>query len=267
MASLFSGQAATSPVHPAAAAGYVGGAVDTYIQGRPEYPAELSTWLGEVAGIRAGSIVVDLGAGTGKFTRLLLALQAETIAVEPVADMLSRLVRDVPGAVGLQGSASSIPLPAASADVVVCAQAFHWFANTAALDEIVRVLRPGGRLVLVWNLRDAQVPWVQRMDRLVNAYEGDVPRFYKGSWRHAFPHAGLGVLQGWEFANAHVGAPEDVILKRVLSTSFISALPQAQRDQVRQDLLDLIADEPALRGRDVVPVPYRTFAFCALKLS
>lgn len=260
------GPAMTIPLHRAAATGYAVGA-DTYVKGRPEYPPELLSWLREVAGVGASTTVVDLGAGTGKFTRLLVATGATVLAVEPVAQMLERLEADLPGVTGMQGTATSIPLPDASADVVVCAQAFHWFASREALDEIVRVLKPGGRLALVWNLRDASVPWVARMNDVADAHEGDVPRFYKGTWRDAFPHPALGELHESRFTNVHTGSPDDVVVKRVLSTSFISALPAEARREVEAQLRGIVDGEPALRGHDVVSVPYLTFAFCARKAS
>ena len=251
-------------VHRTALSGYAAGA-ENYAKGRPDYPPALHEWLRDAVGIGPGATVVDLGAGTGKFTRLLVATGAAVTAVEPVAEMLARLETDIPEATGVQGTATAMPLPDASADAVVCAQAFHWFASTEALDEIVRVLEPGGRLALVWNLRDKRVPWVTRMDAIVDGYEGEVPRFYKGTWREAFPHPALGELKEWQFTHAHSGAPDDVIVKRVLSTSFISALPVAQRGQVEARLRELMAEEPELRGYPTVSVPYRTFAFCCSK--
>jgi SAM-dependent methyltransferase len=250
-------------IHETAAAGYAVGA-DTYVKGRPEYPAGLLDWLRTEAGIGDGTSVVDLGAGTGKFTRLLIASGASVIAVEPVPEMLERLESSNPAAKGLLGTATHIPLPDASQDAVVCAQAFHWFASRDALTEIARVLKPGGRLALVWNLRDAQVPWVARMDAIVDRHEGDVPRFYKGTWRDAFPHPSFTALKERQFANAHVGSADDVIVKRALSTSFISALPDDERQRVARSLHDLIAAEPALQ-QAMVSVPYRTFAFCCTK--
>lgn len=253
-------------IHRAAAAGYAVGA-DTYARGRPGYPPALLAWLRSDVGIGPGGTVVDLGAGTGKFTPLLLATGAAVIAVEPVAQMLARLTADAPGATAVQGTATAIPLPDASVDAVVCAQAFHWFATRAALDEIARVLKPGGRLALVWNVRDARVPWVAAMDAITNAHEGDVPRVHTGAWRQAFPHPAFGGLHEAQFAHAHRGAAEDVVVKRVLSTSFISALPDDERQRVDAQLRALVADTPALRDAAVVSVPYRTCAFLARRMA
>ncbi|OWQ90360.1 SAM-dependent methyltransferase [Roseateles aquatilis] len=258
------GPASTPSIHAAAAAGYSAGA-DTYVKGRPDYPPELHAWLRDSVGIVPGAAVVDLGAGTGKFTQLLAKTGADVIAVEPVAEMLARLRVDLPGVTGVQGTATAIPLPDASADVVVCAQAFHWFATTAALDEMARVLKPGGRLALIWNLRDAHVPWVARMNEITDRHEGDVPRFYKGTWRGVFPHPAFEAPSESQFTNAHTGPAEDVIVKRVLSTSFISALPDDQRATVEAQLRRLIDETPDLKDPPHVAVPYLTFAFCARK--
>ncbi|VCU68419.1 putative methyltransferase YcgJ [Pigmentiphaga humi] len=253
-----------STIHHAAADGYTQQA-DAYVRGRPDYPTQIDGWLRDAVGLRAGTTVVDLGAGTGKFTPRLAATGATVIAVEPVPSMLDKLTAALPGVRALTGTAEAIPLPDASADAVVCAQAFHWFAHAAALDEIHRVLKPGGRLALVWNMRDARVPWVARLDAIVNAYENDAPRFYTGAWRAAFPHAGFGPLDERHYPNRHAGPPEHVILDRVRSTSFIAALPERERTQVDTQLRALIDAEPELHGRPEVAVPYDTAAFVAVK--
>ncbi len=146
-------------VHHSAAAGYKT-AADTYIKGRPDYPPQVSQWLTQTLGLDSHKTVIDLGAGTGKFTGRLVATDAQVIAVEPVAQMLEKLSAAWPQVLAVSGTATDLPLPDASVDAVVCAQAFHWFATPEALSEIARVLKPGGKLGLIWNLRDTQVSWV-----------------------------------------------------------------------------------------------------------
>ena len=253
-------------IHHAAADGYGSGA-DTYVKGRPDYPPEVSIWLRDILGLGPDKTVLDLGAGTGKFTPRLLETGATVIAVEPVPAMLAKLSASLPQVRALAGTATAIPLPDACVDAVVCAQAFHWFASSGALDEILRVLKPGGKLGLVWNLRDASIPWVARLDAIVNQAEGDTPRYYTGAWRQVFPHAGFSALQETHFSQEHTGTPEDVLFNRVRSTSFIAALPPAQRQRIDDEIAGLIAAEPALRGQERISVPYRTAAFVAHKVS
>ncbi|HEX6723649.1 MAG TPA: class I SAM-dependent methyltransferase [Gaiella sp.] len=140
-----------------------GAVADAYERARPGYPDDAVRWL-------AGDVpcdVVDLGAGTGKLTRSLVALGHRVTAVEPLEKMLDRLRIAVPGATALLGSAESLPLPDGGADVVTCAQAFHWFDQEVALREIARVLRPGGRIALVWNTRDDSQGWVAELTETV----------------------------------------------------------------------------------------------------
>ncbi|MHC8293943.1 class I SAM-dependent methyltransferase [Pseudomonas sp. LB3P58] len=253
-------------VHHSAAAGYRTGA-DTYVRGRPDYPPQVADWLTGTLGLNADNAVVDLGAGTGKFTGRLMATGAQVIAVEPVAQMLEKLSEAFPEVLAVSGTAMDLPLPDASVDVVICAQAFHWFASAEALTEIARVLKPGGKLGLVWNLRDTRVSWVPKLDAIVNALEGDSPRYYTGAWRQAFPHPAFGPLAEQRFSHGHTGSPEDVIFNRVRSTSFVAALPASERAKVDEQLRALIAAELELRGRDVLTVPYVTAAFVAVKSS
>ena len=136
--------AVMSDVHATAALGF-GRAADTYVRGRPDFPPAALSWLREDLGVRPGTPVIDLGAGTDKFTRLLVEAGATVTAVEPIAAMREQLCRELPDVKALAGNAQHIPLADASVGAVVCAQAFHWFATPEALAEIRRVLKSGGQ--------------------------------------------------------------------------------------------------------------------------
>lgn len=250
-------------IHAAAGIGFAAEAA-TYVRGRPDYPAELLAWIEDELAIGPGRVVLDLGAGTGKFTRLLARTAAQVVAVEPVAQMRARLSADLPAVRTLEGSAEAIPLAAGEVDAVVCAQAFHWFATETALREIRRVLRAGGRLGLVWNVRDESVDWVAEITRIITPFEGDAPRFYKGEWRRPFASGLFGNLQMKAIDYQHVGPAQEVIIDRFMSVSFIAALPAEQKVVVEGQLQELVRSHPQLRGRDRVAFPYRTEAYCCV---
>ena len=159
------------------------------------------------------------------------------------------------------GTAEATGLSSGSLGAIVCAQAFHWFSSRATLDEFARVLKPGGRLGLVWNVRDESVDWVAKLTRIVAPYEGDAPRFWKQTWREAFPHPALGPAHETVFEHEHVGPPAQVIVDRFMSVSFIAALPADEQARVRAQIEALIASHPALRGREGLRFPYQTRAF------
>ncbi|HEJ9096017.1 class I SAM-dependent methyltransferase [Serratia odorifera] len=256
----------TQSIHHAAATGYQSNA-DRYVKGRPGYPAEIADWLRNDIGLQAGKTVIDLGAGTGKFTPRLLDSGAEVIAVEPIAPMLDRLAAALPQVKTLAATADALPLADESVDAVVCAQSFHWFATPQALAEIQRILKPGGKLGLVWNSRDARVSWVRKLNQIVDRYQGDAPRFYTGEWRRLFPGKGFAPLHEQAFMFGHHGAVEDVLYNRVRSTSFIAALPQAQQEQVIEQVRQLVAQQEELHGQEKITVPYQTKAFVTHKLG
>src|SRR5215211_7533331 len=135
-------------IHPTARA--FAQAAEVYERARPDYPREAFDGLA----LERGMHIVDVGAGTGKFTRELVTRGARVTAVEPVREMRDVLARVLPDVEVLEGTAEAIPVGDGVADVVTVAQAFHWFDATRALPEIHRVLRRGGLVALVWNVRD-----------------------------------------------------------------------------------------------------------------
>jgi SAM-dependent methyltransferase len=254
-----------SKIHQSAIAGFSAKA-ETYVKGRPEYPSEVDAWLRSDLGLCKGKTVLDLGAGTGKFSKKLLATEATVFAVDPVPAMLEQLKQRNPGADAKLGSAERIPLADGSLDAVVCAQSFHWFATPEAVAEIRRVLKPGGAWGLIWNVRDESVEWVASLTGIITPYEGDTPRFHTQKWRRVFPAEGFSPLREQHFAHGHTGSPEQVILDRTLSTSFIAALPPDEQNNVASQVRELIAATPELAGKSLVTYPYTTAAFSCTKL-
>lgn len=256
---------ARSDVHSTAQLGFTRQA-EAYRRGRPGYPPQLQDWLRDVLDLGPGRAVAEVGAGTGKFTPLLLATGADVIAVEPVDSMRERITPHQHLRTQA-GTAQATGLAAASLDALVCAQAFHWFADHAALDEFARVMKPGAFLGLVWNERDESVDWVAALARIIAPYEeGDAPRFAKGDWRRAFPHPAFGPLTETVLSHEHVGPPEQVIIDRVLSSSVIAVLPDDEQASVRAQLDHLIATHPALCGRTEIRVPHATRAFVSMRV-
>jgi SAM-dependent methyltransferase len=244
------------PVHHAALA--FDGVGAEYERGRPTYPAEAIAWLVEVLGIGRGRVVLDLAAGTGKLTRLLAPTGARIVAVEPAAGMRRRIEETLPEVEVLGGTAEAIPLADASVDAVTIAQAFHWFDGDAALAEIHRVIRVGGRLGLVWNWREEVEPWRVRLGEIIESHRRDVPRSVEGAWRDAFARTTLfSSLEHARFAIAHELDPE-AIVARVTSVSFIAALPAGAKAEVEDQVRALLANDPATRGRRSLVLPYRT---------
>ena len=247
-------------MHPSARTGfsrYVG----RYEGGRPDYPAGIKNWLEEDLQLRRAKVVLDLGAGTGKLTKRLLAIGLNVIAVEPASAMIDELKRKHPGVDAREGIAEQIPCADAAVDAVVCAQAFHWFANNRAVDEIYRVLKPGGHLGLLWNVRDETVRWVAQLTRIIDGFEGDAPRYRTFQWRDALQGDAFISLPTRRFAHEHIGMPERVIVDRTLSVSFIAALPEAHRRHVADQVRQLIASSPELAARSTVTFPYETVAY------
>lgn len=246
-----------SPVHDRAAVGFDRAGAD-YERGRPGYPEPaLRVLVGEL-GLRPGRTVVDLAAGTGKLTRLLLRSGATVIAVEPVAGMRDQLVRRSPEVQALDGTAEQIPLADGSADAVTVAQAFHWFDAHAAAREIHRVLRPDGGLAIVWNSWDESVPWVGVMQDIVHEHAGDAPRQANSTWQSELPRTGLFTdLHERTFANI-VAGDLDAVLARVASTSYIAALEPAEHQRVLQRVRAVVSSQAPTRACDQIEMPYTT---------
>jgi SAM-dependent methyltransferase len=203
-----------------------------YERGRPDYPAAAIDRIVDRLDLRPGRTVLDLAAGTGKLTRLLVPSKANVIAVEPVREMRDELERRVRGVAVLAGTAERMPLTDRYVDAVTVGQAFHWFKQDEALREIHRVLRPGGGVALIWNARDERHPVQAALSEVFDELEGDTPRRKQREWRTLLPDSGL--YERCERALFEHDQPVDEqgLIERVVSTSFIAAAPQAVHDEV-----------------------------------
>jgi SAM-dependent methyltransferase len=255
----------TSELHEAAAQGFSGAAA-SYEQGRPTYPPAAVARLARELHLGVDRAVLDLAAGTGKLTALLVGTGATVVAVEPVAEMRAVLERVLPGVRAIPGTAEAIPLAAGSVDAVTVGQAFHWFRGDVALAEIHRVLRPGGGLGLLWNDRDTSIGWVGRLTEIMEPHRGDTPTYRSVAWRDPFERTTLfGPLQHAETRHVHRLPPEDVVA-RVASVSFVAALPEPERQRVLAEVRNLLATDPEIRGRAELELPYRTDVYWAKRV-
>jgi ubiquinone/menaquinone biosynthesis C-methylase UbiE len=218
-------------VHPLAAAGFAA-AAEVYERARPSYPQDAVDWIVERADLRPGRVVVDLAAGTGKLTRLLVASGADLVAVEPVAEMRAKLEDVVPGVEALPGTAERLPFADGSVDVVTVAQAFHWFDHEKALAELHRVLRADGLLVLVWNSRDLDDPLQRELEELLAPVRDGPPAQQETAWRAPLQATALfGPIETCRFRYEQAFTAEQLV-DRVRSTSFVATMRPLDRDEL-----------------------------------
>jgi SAM-dependent methyltransferase len=235
---------------------------DVYERGRPGYPAEAIAAIGLPAGAR----VADVGAGTGKLTRALLAAGLDVVAVEPLDGMRARLVAELPAVEALAGTAEALPLPDASVDAVACGDSFHWFDPQRAAPELARVIRPGGTLAILCNTpaRHAEVPWGAELRELLESIRPEHPGFDGDRERRGTFGAtdSFTPLERSEFANVHA-TDRAGLLANIASISFVALLP-ADRRTALLDRVDAVLREHGVERFDL---PLRTEVSTARRLG
>lgn len=248
-------------VHEVAEEGF-GSEAETYERARPGYPAAAVAWLIEHLRLGPGATVLDLAAGTGKLTRLLVPTGANLLAIEPVAGMGTVLRRMVPGVPVVAGTAEALPLANASLHAVTVAQAFHWFDIDTASREVARVLRPGGRIGLVWNGRDRSVDWADRVWSIMDRVEKRAPWSGHEEWRDTIARGipGFAPAHTSTFHHSVPSTPAGVV-DRIASVSHVVVLPDGGRDRVLDEVRHLLATHPDTARRNLVETPYRVDAY------
>ena len=221
-----------------------------YERGRPSYPPEAVDWLLAPTDTWVARDVLDLGAGTGKLTTRLVERGLQVIAVDPIAEMLEMLRTALPDTPALLGSAEQIPLPDNAVDAVLVAQAWHWFDQERAVAEIARVLRPGGRLGVLWNTRDERSGWVKDFGRIVGLEHDrdnatvDLPEPFTDIATHQV-----------EWTNY---ITPQALIDYVASRSYCITSPAEVRARTLDEVRELLVSHPSLANATGLAMPYIT---------
>lgn len=216
-----------------------------YERGRPSYPPEAIDWL-----LPDGAQdVLDLGAGTGKLTTRLVERGLDVIAVDPIPEMLELLSNSLPDTPALLGTAEEIPLADNSVDAVLVAQAWHWFDPERAVKEVSRVLRPGGRLGLVWNTRDERSGWVKDLGRIIGPEHDPNSEVALGE--------PFGEIERHQVEWTSYLTPQ-ALIDLVASRSYCITSPERVRTQTLEQVRELLSTHPALAHSSGLALPYVT---------
>ena len=218
----------------------------TYQNVRPNYPEAALNWLVP----QTAQDVLDLAAGTGQIAAALAERDLSVVAVEPDPRMRAQL--SDPRVRVLDGTAEDIPLPDQSLDAVVVGQAWHWFRPDQAVRELSRVLRPGGQLGLVWNVRDERVDWVAELGTLM--HRGSSQDLGSETPRVGPPFEPIERADfRWQCSMSH-----QAVLELVSSRSYVIKLPAPDRAQLLANVTRLLESHPALTQQEPVSMPYVT---------
>lgn len=266
-----------------------------YETSRPRYVTKSIDFLlkqSQIHPIHASSKIdiTEVGAGTGIFTECLTNFYTQNIhllkqntqlniyAVEPISEMRKKLeekklsqtvhsdsVELKINVIPLNGTALNLPTQSPLMDVIFCAQSFHCFATKNTLKSFYDVIKQGGALGLVWNMKNAAVDWVKQLVELEEEYNTEnTPRYHKYEWVQVFENQNLfKYVANADFKNSQIG-DLDMIINRVLTTSFISKLDN--KEEVRNRVKKLLIGHPDLKGKTEYELPYITNVFVYQKL-
>lgn len=243
------------PIHRAAFG--LATASEAYERGRPPYPLDATAFLGRELQAGPGTWLLDVAAGTGKLSRALADTGGRVAAVEPVEAMRRVFRQRRAGTWLLGGSPHALPFRDAAMDAAAIGNAFHAFADVRTLREIHRVLKPGGRLGLIWNERDASVPWVGELMSTFEQYRGDAPLYRDGAWMDAFDRFGrFRAVTRRVFPFQQTGNL-DLFLDSLSSISYVASLPRPEREFLLSEATRVIRSRPAASSVGAVSMPYR----------
>ena len=229
-----------------------GTAAADYESGRPTYPPDAVAWLLGTSPLR----VADVGAGTGKLTREVVRQGHDVVAVDPDPGMLAALSLALPGIPTTVGSAEDLPLPDASVDAVTFGQAWHWVDVPTASAEVARVVRPGGTMGLIWNLRDESVPWVAALGEAMGASKAE-SMLSSDEVEVSLP---WGPLAHFSIAWSNPVTIAE-LTAMVRSRSYYIVGDPSTRADIDDNVAHVLADVADVAPGATVPLPYVTHAF------
>ncbi len=229
-----------------------GDVADAYERGRPSYPLDAAVWLTG----RTPSTVVELGAGTGKFTDRLVELRHDVLATDPSDQMLAHLRLRHPELRVVTAPAEAVPVATRSVDTVVAAQSFHWFDAAAALKEAARMLKPEGRIGLLWNQRDERIPWVRKLGTIIGNQDQDVDPTDVLVSSQRFGYVEEATFRHWQPLRKHE------LRDLVLSRSNVAILDPMAQDRLLRKVDDLYEEYD--RGPNGLLLPYVTRCYRAV---
>jgi len=234
--------------HSIANQGFSAGA-DDYAKARPSYPATaLQSFRSDLKLVPSETKILDLAAGTGKFTELLVKEGYQVTAVEPVAEMRAKITEKLPTVNALEGTSWNIPVESESQDVVVIAQAFHWFDDIETLRECQRVLKPNGRLALIWNMESQErSKWVAKLRELYEQHDTKAPQYRKGAWRNVFDTKQAAELfhlplNHRQFTNDFPVHGKEAIWQRIKSKSYVAVMSPEEHQQLQNEVYAILED-------------------------
>jgi len=237
-----------------------GAAASAYAEHRPSYADDAIRWCLEPLG-NPHPRVIDIGAGTGILTAALDRVGAEVTAVEPDPDMLAELRRRLPRVRSASGSAEQLPLPDASADAALAAQAMHWFDMDRAIPEIARVLVPGGVFAALWNVDDDRVGWVADLAEMSKGKNGNTVL----RWRNGHPQVSedhLARVSAGLFAPAETGEfpngqlrTADSLVATIATHSHLLVMDESERQALLTQVRGFLHARPETRdGEFTLPI-------------
>lgn len=241
---------------------------DIYENSRPSYPDAVADFLKNKLGFNTSSQLLELAAGTGKFTDLLVRHNLYPTVTEWLVNMLNILKSKHSKLNSVISRAEKIPFRSNIFDGVLVAQAFHWFADKPTLENIARVLKRNGYITIIFQERNSQYSWVYEYHKIIYSYpHKQIVKIDLCEWKNVFKHqSSFSALEHQKFTYQQQLFKKDLVQK-ALGMSFIAALPAKEKEEVVQRIRNLCETHPQIKNHEIIVFPYITHVYWAKVLK